>query len=100
MTYQASFLYAPGEPHSVAAENSGDARSVWSAIHVFQAEHPDAWIRMARECFDLKGPKDAALLQAEGVMFKIEETAACDVTGDVTRVFIDGGKKFWVEVRR
>lgn len=101
--YEQSFLYAQGEPAIVSSDQSGNARSVWSAIHVFQAEHPEQWIAMAREVFDLRGPRDAALLQAEGVMAKIEETASCEfpVTNKLPiKVYIDRGKKFAVEVWR
>lgn len=101
--YEHRFLYAQGEPAIVACDNGGKARSVWSAIHVFQVEHPEQWIEMAREIFKLRGPRDAALLQAEGVMAEIEDTASFEVPASASepmKVYIDKGKRFAVEVWR
>lgn len=98
VSYEQSFLYAAGEPDRVALDQSGNPRSVWSAIHAFQADHPKMWIAMAQQVFGLRGPRDAALLMAEGVMARIEETAKCDLTQNPAKVYIDREKRFYVEV--
>lgn len=92
MSYTQEFLYGD------LTTGSERPTTVWDAIHAMQDQRPEAWRAMACEVFELKGPRDAALLQAEGVMDAIIETEAVDVTRQPTRVYIDKSKRHWVEV--
>ena len=96
MSYKNEFLYARCEPAEV--DDMDRPRSVWSAIHAMQDQRPEAWRAMAEEVFELRGPRDSALLMAEGVMAKIVETGAVDQRQNPARVFVDKRRRHYVEV--
>jgi hypothetical protein len=53
---------------------------------------------MAEEVFELRGPRDAALLMVEGVMAQIVETGIVDQRQNPARVFVDQRRRHYVEV--
>lgn len=100
LSFSPEFFLGEGEPYDtneLCLNSRGKPTSVWSAIHKMQEERPDEWKAMAREVFGLS-EKDSALLMAEAVLDKVQETNTCSNLKSPVRVWIDASGDYTLEV--
>ena len=90
-------MLSAGEPWFAEA-NTEHPTSIWSATVALKTQDEEAWRMIARDLFELRRKKDAALLLPEAVLFMAAETNRADDHGAWLAVWIDDEGKYKLKV--